>query len=190
MSDAIGKIILITNDYPTRSILDEYINTCSNNLDHFININIYKDTYLEYDKVGISLDNNKNTMVTNSKTNLFFYRTEPIEDKDVINQPKKGMKNPSFQDCAQYGIQSTLMYLFIPDDNLKKWYLYFKNKNNMNPVLKDESLRSTNITKSEIIKQNPVYGFQKSQTYCLIPGFMETSKSNINGNSTNNTCDT
>ena len=97
------------------------------------------------------------------------------------------MFNPSFQDCAQYGIQSTLMYLFIPDDNLNKWYMFFKNKNNMNPVLKDESLRLVIQTQKEIVQQNPVLGFQAPQKYCLGPG-MVTNKSNISGNPTNNSC--
>ena len=47
---------------------------------------------------------------------------------------------------------------------------------------------STNKYK-EIIKQNPIYGFQKPQKYCLIPGFMETTKANVTGELTNNTCD-
>ncbi len=192
MTESIGKIILITNDYPTQSILDELINGSSNKLDHFFNINVYKDSYITYDKVGISTDNNKNTLVNESKTNLQFYKTDVLNDNPemVKNQEKYGMYNPSFQDCAQYGIQGTLMYLFIPDDNLNKWYMFFKNKNNMNPVLKDESLRLVKQKKKEIKQQNPVLGFQKPQKYCLIPGLMETNKSNISGNPTNNSCDT
>jgi hypothetical protein len=192
MTESIGKIILITNDYPTKSILDELINGSSNSLDHFFNINIYKDSYITYDKIGISTDNNKNTLVNDSKTNLQFYRTIPLDDKPNIvkYQEKYGLYNPSFQDCAQYGIQGTLMYLFLPDDNLNKWYMFFKNTNNMNPVLKDESLRLVKKKPKEIKKQNPVLGFQKPQKYCLVPGMMETNKSNISGNPTNNSCDT
>jgi hypothetical protein len=190
MTESIGKIILITNDYPTQSILDELINGSSNKLDHFFNINTYKESYITYDKVGISSDNNKNNMVNDSKTNLQFYKTEILDDPKIVkNQEKYGMYNPSFQDCAQYGIQATLMYLFIPDDNLNKWYMFFKNKNSMMPVLKDESLRLVKEKKKEIKQQNPVLGFQKPQKYCLIPGFMETNKSNVSGNLTNNSCD-
>ena len=79
------------------------------------------------------------------------------------------------------------MYIFIPDDNLNKWNIFFKNKNNLNPVLKDESLRLVIQTQKEIVQQNPVLGFQAPQKYCLGPG-METSKSNISGNLTNNSC--
>jgi hypothetical protein len=189
MTESIGKIILITNDYPTKSILDELINGSSNGLDHFFNINTYKDTYITYDKVGISSDNNKNTMVNDSQTNLFFYKTIPLNNPKIVKyQEKDGMYNPSFQDCAQYGIQGTLMNLFIPDDNLNKWYLFFKNTNNMNPVLKDESLRLLKQKEKEIKQQDPTLGFQKPQKYCIAPG-METNKSNISGNPTNNSCD-
>ena len=188
MTESIGKIILITNDYPTKSILDELINGSSNSLDHYFNIKIYKDSYITYNKVGISTDNNKNTLVNDSKTNLQFYKTIPLKDKTNIvrYQEKYGMYNPSFQDCAQYGIQGTIMYLYIPDDNLNNWYNFFKT-NNMNPALKDESLRLVKKKEPEIVPQNPVLGFQSSQTYCLGPG-METEKSNISGDPTNNTC--
>jgi hypothetical protein len=188
MTESIGKIILITNDYPTKTILDELINGSSNNLDNFFNIKIYKDSYITYDKVGIATDNNKNNLVNNSKTNLQFYRTEPLNNPDIVKyQEKYGMFNPSFQDCAQYGIQGTLMNLFIPDDNLNKWYMFFKNTNNMNPVLKEESLRLVKQKEKEIIPPNPVLGFQAPQKYCIAPG-METNKSNISGNQTNNSC--
>jgi hypothetical protein len=190
MTESIGKIILITNEYPTKSILDELINGSSNGLDNFFNINIYKDSYVTYDKVGISTDNNKNTLLNDSKTNLHFYRSIPLNNPEIVKyQEKDGMFNPSFQDCAQYGIQGTLMFLSLPDDNLNKWYMYFKNKNNMNPILKDESLRLVKKNTKEIVKQNPVLGFQKSQKYCLGPG-MVTNKSNVSDNPTNNSCST
>jgi hypothetical protein len=67
--------------------------------------------------------------------------------------------------------------------------MYFKNKNNMNPILKDESLRLVKKNTKEIVKQNPVLGFQKSQKYCLGPG-MVTNKSNVSDNPTNNSCST
>lgn len=189
ISETLGKIILVTNEYPTRSLFDEIINCSSNKLDQYFNINIYKNSYIAYEKVGLSVDNNKNTLTGDTASNIYFYRTVPEMVENVLSEEKSGVFNPSFQDCAQYGIQGTLMYLFMPDDNLNKWFLYFKNKNNMRPILKDEKLRTTKPKAKEVIKQNPVLGFQKPQKYCLIPGFMETNKSNITGELTNNTCD-
>jgi hypothetical protein len=188
MKECIGKIIIITNIYPTRTVLDEIINGSSNGLDSSFVINEYKDSYVKYDKVGIGQDNDKTALVNNTKINLNFYYTEPNEKYKNNNQDKAGLFNPSFQDCAQYGIQGTLMYIFIPDDNLNKWNLFFKNKNNLNPVLKDEVLRLVNNKDTEIKKQNPVVGLQKPQKYCVVPGLISTEKSNLSENPTNVTC--
>lgn len=56
---------------------------------------------------------------------------------------------------------------------------FFKNKNNFDPVLKDELLRSIITIKNDHNQQNPVVGLQKPQKYCLIPGLMSTEKSNL-----------
>ena len=80
------------------------------------------------------------------------------------------------------------MYVFIPDDNLNKWKSFFKNKNNLNPVLKDESLRLVNNLTVEIKKQDPILGLQKPQKYCLIPGVLSTEKSNLSDTTSNSTC--
>jgi len=188
MKECIGKIIIISDVYPTRTVLDEIINGSNSGLDNSIIINEYKDSYITYDKVGIGQDNDKTALVNNTKINLNFYYTKPNEKYKNDNQDKAGLFNPSFQDCATYGIQGTLMYLFIPDDNLNKWNLFFKNKNNLNPVLKDEVLRLVGNKNKEIKEQNPVIGLQKPQKYCVVPGLISTEKSNLSGNPTNSTC--
>jgi hypothetical protein len=188
IKECLNKIIIITDTYPTKTILDELINASSNKLSNNFNINLYKSSYITYDKVGMSQDNDKTSLINNSKTNLSFYYTLPDETNKNNNQPKAGMYNPSFQDCAQYGIQGTLMYIFLPDDNLNKWVSFFKNKNNFDPVLKDEILRLVNQPKPVVTEQNPVVGLQKPQKYCMIPGMMETNKSNLSTTNSNNTC--
>jgi hypothetical protein len=101
------------------------------------------------------------------------------------------MYNPKFQDVAQYGVQATLMYLFLPDPNLNKWYLYFKKKSNLDPILKSKSLRNTKIKVNKIEPQKEIKGIGKPQKYCLLPdnegkcNFLNTEKSNI-GNGTQN----
>ena len=188
IKECLGKIIIITNEYPTKTALDELINISTNKLDNNLNLKEYKDSYIEFNKVGLSQDNNKTMLLNNSKTNMFFYYTVPNKKYKNNNQPKAGLYNPSFQDCAQYGIQGTLMYLFAPDDNLNKWYSFFKNKNNFDPVLKDELLRSIITVKNDHNQQNPVVGLQKPQEYCLIPGLMNTEKSNLSGGFVNGSC--
>ena len=188
LKECLGKIIILSNTYPTKTVLDELINASSNNINSSFTLNEYKQNYINFDKVGLSQDNDKNVLVNNAKTNLSFYYTIPNKDYKNDSQVKAGLFNASFQDCAQYGIQGTLMYIFVPDDNLNKWILFFKNKNNMNPVLKDESLRYIILEKQIITKQEPITALQAPQKYCLIPGLLSTEKSNLSGSVTNGTC--
>ena len=188
MKDCLGKIIIITNRYPTKTILDELINSSISNSNININIYEYKQSYIEYDKLGISQDNDKNDLIKNSQKNINFYYSNPNEKYKNDNQEKAGLFNPSFQDCAQYGIQSTLMYIFVPDINLNKWNLFFKNKNNLNPVLKEESLRLIKDEKVEIKKQKPILALQEPQKYCVVPGLISTDKSNLSDGNSNTSC--
>ena len=188
MSESIGKVIICTNIFPTKTVLDELINASSNNLNTNFNMTLYKENYVHYDKVGISQDTDKTTLINSCISNLHFYYTEPNASNQNNNQDKAGMYNPSFQDCAQYGIQSTLMYVFLPDDNLNKWVSFFTNKNNSYPVLKDQSLRLVNIAQPVINQQNPVIGLQTPQKYCVVPGLISTQKSNLSASQTNSSC--
>ena len=188
IKDCLGKIILITNKYPTKTSLDELINTSTNELNNTFNLVEYKPSYISYDKLGISLDNDKTVLINNSKSYMSIYYSKPNEANKNNNQDKAGLFNPSFQDCAQYGIQSTLMYVFVPDENLNKWYNFFRIKNNFNPVLKDELLRTVNQELNVINSQNPVVGLQQSQKYCVVPGLISTEKSNLSSGVANSSC--
>jgi len=187
IKDCLNKIIILTNRYPTKTLLDEIINGCSNDLNHDFNMRLYKENYSNYNKIGISQDYNKNDLIYQSKLMFSFFYSEPNPLYKNNNQAKAGLFNPSFQDCAQYGIQSALMYLFLPDDNLNKWY-YFFNKNNFYPVLKDEILRFIETPPFEPVKQKPILGLQKPQKYCVVPGLISTNKGNLSGSLTNNSC--
>ena len=187
ITECLGKIIIITNEYPTKTVLDELINISSNSLNNYFNLIEYKQDYITYDTIGLSQDNDKNKLLSNSRTNISFYYTLPNESQKNNNQPKAGLFNPSFQDCAQYGIQSTLMYIFIPDDNLNKWNLFFKNKNNLDPVLKDESLRNIKTQNIQNAPNDPIVGLQKPQKYCLAPS-LSTEKSNLSTTVANSSC--
>tara|TARA_B110000037_G_C17106824_1_gene500204 strand:+ start:43 stop:1896 length:1854 start_codon:yes stop_codon:yes gene_type:complete len=190
MIECLGKIIIVTNSYPSKTILDEITNSTTNELTNDFKILDYKKDYITYEKIGISQDYNKNNLVEESKFNMRFFQSEPNTKYKNDAQPKAGLFNPNFQEVAQYGVQGTLMYLFIPDENLNKWYMYFKNKSNYDPVLKDESLRSIQGEEFEPKTQNPVTGIQKPQKYCVAPnGLVSSSKSNLSGGNTNNSCD-
>ena len=188
IKECLGKIIIISNIYPTKTALDELINISTNTLNNDLNFHEYKADYIKYEKTGISQDNDRTTLVNNSKTSINVYYSLPNNTYKNNSQAKAGLFNPSFQDCAQYGIQSTLMYVFVPDDNLRKWNAFFKNKNNLNPVLKDQLLRSLTSDKITVQSQNPVVGLQKPQKYCVVPGLISTEKSNLSGGVSNNSC--
>lgn len=197
INESKNKIILCTNNYPTRTILDELINAgnvdtsdTKNSVNLDINVNLYKETYVDFNGVGISQDKDKTKLLEDHRRGISFYYSEPNIEKVNSSENKSGLYNPNFQDIGQYGIQGTMMYLFVPDNNLNKWYMYFKSKNNLYPVLKDESLRALDPEKNQIKEQNPILGLQQPQKYCIIPGFMETEKSNLTVGDSNNSCST
>ncbi len=194
IKDAKNRIIICTNVYPTRTVFDELINAGNigntSNPNLFINVDLYKESYVDFNSLGIAQDKDKTKLVETHRRNISFYYTLQNTERIREGENKSGLYNPNFQDLGQYGIQGSLMYLFVPDNNLNKWYMYFKSKNNLYPVLKDESLRALEPEKPNIQQQNPVLGLQQPQKYCVIPGFMETEKSNITVGDNNNSCNT
>lgn len=188
MTDCLGKIILVSNKYPTGSLLDEIINGSNNEDSQSFQLKEYKGDYVNFNKVGVSQDFNKNELVTITKSNMLFFYSMPNKEYKNNEQSKAGLFNPRFQDLAQYGVQGTLMYLFTPDNNLKDWFLFFKNKSNFDPVLKDEVLINKEVDNTTTIKQNPVAGMQKDQKYCMIPGLFDTDKSNLSSGNSNISC--
>ncbi len=188
MTDCLGKIILITNKYPTGSLLDEIINGVNSENSQSFQLKEYKGDYVNFNEVGVSQDFNKNELATLTKSNMLFFYSKPNIEYKNDEQSKAGLFNPRFQDLAQYGVQGTLMYLFTPDNNLKDWFLFFKNKSNFDPVLKDEVLINTSVSNNKSKPQNPIAGMQKDQKYCLIPGLFDTEKSNLGTGNSNISC--
>jgi hypothetical protein len=195
IEECLGKIIIITNKYPVGP-LNELVN-CSigkeapNNTNNSISMDLYTEDMVKFEKVGASQKYNKNELTEYCQSKIKFFHSIPNKEYKNNEQAKAGLYNPSFQDVAQYGVQSTLMYLYLPDPNLNKWYLYFKNKSNFDPILKSESLRNTKIKENIIEPQKEIQGIGKPQKYCLMEGndgkcnFLNTEKSNI-GNGTQN----
>jgi len=193
MEDCIGKIILITNKYPVGP-LNEFVN-CSvqeKSSNNSISLNEYTEDMINYDKSGISQKFDKTSFTQQCKTKMALFYTNANKEYKNNEQSKAGLYNPKFQDIAQYGAQSTLMHLYLPDPNLNKWYLYFNKKSNFDPILKDELLRSTTENNNKIKTQEEIKGIGKTQKYCMIGNsdYMTTEKTNIGVGSQNNSCDT
>ena len=169
--------------------MDEVINATNDDSNQMFKLYNYKEEYVKFNDIGVSQDFSKNELVSLSKFNMSFFYTLPNKTYENKDQTKAGLFNPRFQDVAQYGVQGTLMYLFVPDNNLLDWHLFFKNKSNYDPILKDEKLRNIDLKPYTVQEQNPVVGLQKDQKYCLIPGFLSTEKSNLSGGNSNISCD-
>ena len=136
--DALGKIIIITNKYPTRTRLDELINGNTTGNSSFVTIDKYSEDQKEYG--GLSMTTSKTDLINKYKTNIEFIYSDNSDSSSTIFNSKIDLSNPNFIDCCNYGLQFVMMSLFLPDDNLKSWFQYFK-KNKNTIVLKAESLR-------------------------------------------------
>jgi hypothetical protein len=186
MNSAIGKVIFISNMYPTNSNFDEIINLKDTSKSDSLNtitgktsdttvttlttpttqttttyinflLRTYKESY-NSSSVGLLLENTKDTLILNNTNTLLFY----------YNSSTSPVVNPNFIDCSKYGIQATLMYLFNLDNNMYEWYNFFA-KNNGNPILKPENLRITNYPQTTTLTTNTV---NPSETGGM-PGFLQ-----------------
>ena len=177
MSDAIGKLILISNVYPTRTKLDEIINGYSvDSSGSYCYINKYtsdQDTY-----GGLLMNNTSSDLINNHKTNIEFIYSNNEDDTGTVSNSKVDLMNPNFNDCKTYGLQFVLMSLYYPDTYLNNWYKYFKD-NDFKMVLKPKALRNIPTSLNSVTQQNPLLSFQTSTYNMPVAGFFTTSKSGI-----------
>ena len=176
MSDAIGKVIIVSSVYPTRTLLDEIINGEMKTTTSFCSITNYTKDYKEYG--GLSLTTGSSTIIDNNKTNLSFMYSENLSDTNTINNSKVDLANPDFDDCLKYGVQFVMMSLFLPDDHLYKSYKYFKDRD-FKMVLKAKSLRHIETLNEEVKQQNPLLSYTTKEYNIPISGFFSTKKSGV-----------
>ena len=192
MKECLGKIIILTNKYPVGP-LNEFVNASigEESSNNSISLNEYTQDMVNYESTGVSQKFDKTKFTNESKTKLSFFYTNPNKEYKNNDQSKAGLFNPKFQDIAQYGGQATLMHLYLPDPNLNKWYIYFKKKSNLDPILKDELLRETEHNTNKTKPQSEIKGIGKTQKYCLLGNsdYMSSEKSNIGVGSQNNSCE-
>lgn len=157
MTDAIDKLIIISNVYPTRTKLDEIINAFSDPSYNYCSLNEYISDYYSYG--GLVNSSNATDLVETYKTNIGIYYTNNSDSStNTINNSKGKMMNPDFLDCSKYGAQMPLMSIYLPDSYLTSWYYAFK-KNNNYPILKNKTLRYIAVKEYSTTQQNPLLGY-------------------------------
>jgi len=144
MTDAIGKVIIITNKYPTNSKLDLLINGSNTNEISFLTIDKYTPEIADYG--GISSKYSPTDFIENTKNNIFMFYSNNDTKTNTLFNSKIDLYNPNIIDCCKYGVQFTMMSLNLPDTYLTDWFNFFNNKSY---VVKNEKLR--NIEKKKII---------------------------------------
>lgn len=151
MKEAFGKALILTNIYPTYTILDEIINCNVEDKMSSIKIKEFKKDYIIYDERGLLIDYTKNDLIVDNRKNINFYYTLPNNSykDDAKSQSKAGLFNPNFNEIAKYGGQSALNYVYVPDNNMESTLKFFK----LNPreiILKAPFLRFMNV-KEEVV---------------------------------------
>lgn len=173
IKDILGKVIIITDVYPTRSSLDEYIHSSTTEQYHKTNKIEYTADYLEYD--GIKVNNNINQLITNNKKNISIVYASGKKEKSTkaLFNSKLDIINPDFMDCAKYGLQIVMMSPMLHNKYMHDWVLFF-NKRSMQ--LKPKSLRWIQDKKLVVKKQDNRLTY-KPTTVQLIPQFAKHNSS-------------
>ncbi len=154
IKEAFGKALILTNVYPTYTILDEIINCNVEDNMSSIKLKEFKKEYIVYDKKGLLIDYTKNEIITNHRRNINFYYTLPEQSNkdDAKSQSKAGLFNPNFNEVAKYGGQSALNYVYLPDENMERTLKFFQSYPR-EIILKAPFLRFKNV-KEEVVTPN------------------------------------
>ncbi len=146
IKEAFGKTIILTNVYPTYSILDEIINCNVEDKMSSIKMKEYKKDYIVYDEKGLLIDYTKNDIIKDNRININFFYSNPNSSysQDAKTQSKAGLFNPNFYEIGKYGGQSALMYVYVPDKNMENMLKYFSQAPK-DIILKRDFLRNIDV---------------------------------------------
>lgn len=152
MKEAFGKALILTNIYPTYTILDEIINCNVEDKLSSIKLKEFNKDYIIYNERGLLIDYTKNDLITDNRKNINFYYTLPNSSfkDDAKSQSKAGLFNPNFNEIAKYGAQSALNYVYVPDNNMESTLKFFKSYPK-EIILKEPFLRFRNIKEEVVI---------------------------------------
>ena len=171
IEDAFGKVIIFTDNYPSYSLFDEYINLNVKDKSQ-CNYVEYNSNYFKYD-TGLSTKHSTNSLIEMSR-NKFTFVVPKISKDDIYNS--------DINDCFKYGIQFVLYNPFYINDNYKEidesnleLINNFKNKWN-SILLKDISFRNIEEPKLVIKKQKDYLKMNNVKTIKIIPGWGPTTQ--------------
>ena len=142
IKDALGKVILLTDTYPTYTLLDEILNCNVKDPKSSMQLREYKSSYIQYDEKGMLLDYDKKVLIEEQKHKMFMYYSVPNVNytENAKVQSKAGVFNPDVSDIFLYGGQMGLMYVYVPDPNMVECLEIFQKDDKM-MILKPPSLR-------------------------------------------------
>ena len=171
IKDAFGKVIIFTDNYPTYSLSDEYINLNVKDKSQ-CNYVEYDSNYIKYD-TGLSTKYSTNSLIEMSRTKFTF--VVPKISKDNIF-------NSDINDCLKYGIQFVLYNPFYLNDKYQKIdesnskiLTNFKTKWN-SILLKNISFRYIEEPKLVIKKQKDYLKMNNVKTIKIIPSWGPTTQ--------------
>lgn len=172
IENAFKKVVLLTNKYPTYSILDEYINLSTSDK-YQCELIEYKEDYHKFN-TGLATKTPIMNLINQSRRQF------------TIVTPSKNV-NPNFKDCLSYGIQFTLINPFFLNKNYTKL-----NQSNSQMIdefryqynsilLKNKTMRYIEQKKPVLYKQKSYNKLNNTQSLEIIPGFAPpTEKSGFN----------
>ena len=163
MSDAIGKVIIIINNFPTNNKLDGIVNGNISNKISYITMDKYTKEMDEYhgdDTNGLSNKYHLETLIDDTKKNIFMFYSDNTDFKNTLMNSKGDLFNPNIIDCCEAGVQFTMMTLSLPDKNLIDWVNFF---NNEYGILKNKSLRHILVPGEKLV--SATYNIQSEHNF-------------------------
>jgi hypothetical protein len=133
ISDLIGKVVLFSNIYPTRTPYDEVIHGCFQKDDVYSPLHLYMETMEQNGgyKTQVNLNNPEDTYITLSQQLVAIAPQvkENINANPTI-QPFTDIYNPPGIDALSYGVSIIFVHVQYPDKKLHTLYSWFAKSNN------------------------------------------------------------
>jgi hypothetical protein len=151
IKECFGKVLIVTDVYPTNSVLDEFINSATTSDQQVVNLINYDSDYQSYGGIaGKHIETQD--LIEHNRQNLTLINNAGTLSMENIYEPKSDLYNPPISDTQKFGCQFTLMNYQLFDDNMKAYLEFFKNTS---LVLKPDDLRYIPKPPPVVKKQDP-----------------------------------